>query len=489
MAVSPGAQREGVQVGQSLADARALYPALTVRHADPAADLKALDSLSAACERYTPWVALDPFGGGMGTVNLSGAGLWLDITGCAHLFRGEEALLNDLFHRLNTSGYRARAGLAATAGAAWALSRFAAHEHNPSIILPTGQNITSALASLPIDGLRLDGNTVEGLERMGLRKIGDLYTVPRAPLSDRFGGAVLRRLDQALGTLDETLSPRRPCPAFEARLTFADPIRRREDIDAALTRLLEQLCTDLERATQGVRQLVFSLFRVDNIVVRVQAGTSRPNRDPVHLAHLFQEKLEKIDPGFGIDAVALAAVETNALTVRQVGLDGGVDNTNRENTAKLVDRLGGRLGVGRITRLTPAASHLPEQASQEIPASGAPEVDCKDWTGPARRPTRPMQLLVQPLPIEVMAPVPDGPPVLFRWRRRQHRVRAAEGPERITPEWWRIEGDNRDTRPLSNDVRDYYRVEDEDGKRFWLYREGLYHPGLPPAWYIHGFFA
>ena len=229
----------------------------------------------------------------------------------------------------------------------------------------------------------------------------------------------------------------------------------------------------------GTNFLIFWCFWSDGVSCSLRA----------HLAHLFQEKLEKIDPGFGIDAAALAAVEINALTVRQVGLNGGVENTNRENAAKLVDRLGGRLGVGRITRLTPVASHLPERASREIPASGAPEADCKDWSGPARRPTRPMQLLLQPLPIEVMAPVPDGPPVLFRWRRRQHRVRVAEGPERITPEWWRIEGDNRDTRPLSKDVRDYYRVEDEDGKRFWLYREGLYHPGLPPAWYIHGFFA
>ena len=489
MSVSPEAQREGVQAGQTLADARALYPTLTIHQADLAADLKALDSLSAACERYTPWVALDPLGGGMSDANLFGAGLWLDITGCAHLFGGEKTLLDDLCHRISKAGYRSRAGIASTAGAAWALSRFATHEQNPSIILPTGLDISAALTPLPIAGLRLDGDVVEGLERMGLRKIGDLYTIPRAPLSVRFGGIVLRRLDQALGTLEETLSPRRPYPDFEARLAFADPIGRREDIDAVLSRLLEQLCTDLERATKGVRQLVLSLFRADNIIVRVRAGTSRPNRDPVHLARLFHEKLEKIDLGFGIDAVVLAAVETNAFMARQVGLDGGLDDNNRENTAKLVDRLGGRLGIGRVTRLQPAKSYLPERASQEIAASEAPETDLQNWSGPARRPSRPLQLLVQPLPIEVMAPVPDGPPVLFRWRQRQHRVSAAEGPERITPEWWRIEGDNRDTRPLSNNVRDYYQVEDEDGKRFWLYREGFYQPGFPPAWYIHGFFA
>ena len=492
MAANPAARLEGVQVGQSLADARALYPALAIRQADPAQDLKALDALSAACERYTPWVAIDPFGGGLGNgvdSGLSGAGLWLDITGCAHLFGGEEALLDDLLHRLTKAGYHARAGLAATAGAAWALARFAAHNQNPGVILPAGQNITAAIASLPMAGLRLDGDAVEGLERMGLRKIGDLYSVPRAPLSGRFGGSVLRRLDQALGALEETLSPRRPPPAFYSRLAFADPIGRREDIEAALARLLELLCADLEKSNQGARRLVLSLFRIDNTIVRVHAGTSRPNRDLAHLARLFQEELDKVDPGFGIDAVVLVATETNTLAARQTGLNGGVDDVTQENAAKLVDRLAGRLGPGNITRLQPIASHLPERANRETSASKALEDGDQDWKGPVRRPPRPLQLLTQPLPIDVMAPVPDGPPVLFRWRKRQHRVRAAEGPERITPEWWRIEGDNRDTRPLSNDVRDYYRVEDEEGKRFWLYREGLYRPDLPPTWYIHGFFA
>ena len=489
-AANPAAQAAGIAPGISLADARALFPALKIRQTTPDADIKALDKLSEASERYTPWTALDPLGGFLGGGFLGGnsGGLWLDITGCAHLYGGEDALLRDLLKRLETAGYSARAGLADTPGAAWALARFGSN----SINIAPPKNHKDQLASLPMAGLRLDGATVEGLANMGLRRIGDLYAMPRGPLASRFGGQALRRLDQATGALEEPISPRRPPPVFTARRTFAEPISRAEDITAALETLLDGLCTDLEDNSQGVRQMTLTAYRVDNSFARIPIGASRPVRAPDHLMRLFRDKLTDIDPGFGIEVMVLAALETNPLTARQMGAqqietgDGTIQKST-ENAARLVDRLTGRLGPDHVTRLKPVASHLPERASRETPAINTTKSD-NGWTAPQnqpeRRQSRPIQLLSQPLPIEVMAPVPDGPPVMFRWRRRQHKVQRAEGPERIAPEWWRTEG-----RPLTREARDYYRLEDQDGQRFWIYREGLYRPDKPPGWYLHGFFA
>lgn len=489
-AANPAAMAAGVMPGQSLADARALYPTLTVRSSDPAADLRALDSLSRAAERYTPWVAFDPFGGTFTGNGLDGgAGLWLDISGCAHLFGGEDVLLDDLLARCRRAGYQAKAGLAATPGAAWTLARFGAlsePETTRPAILPAGDSLRDRLAPLPMAGLRLDGDTVEGLERMGLRRIGDLYNIPRAPLANRFGGMVLRRLDQALGHLDDPLSPRRPVPAYAVRRAFAEPIGRAEDIEAALTHLLDALCLELELAGQGARQLAFILHRVDNSVAHISVGTSRPSREPRHLARLFREKLDKIDPGFGIEVVVLAAMDTNALVAKQTDMAGGTIDT--KPVSRLVDILSGRLGPGNVNRLAPVASHLPERTCREVPAVTQSEQK-NDWQKPPHQPSRPLQLLVQPTPIDVMAPVPDGPPVMFRWRRQQHKIAKAEGPERIAPEWWHTADRPLHNQPLTRETRDYYRLEDADGSRFWVFREGLYRPDRPTNWYLHGFFG
>jgi protein ImuB len=476
------ARQAGISASQSLADARALYPALTVQQADEIADAKALNALARAAERYTPWVALDPDGG----LYRGGAGLWLDISGCAHLFGGEEALVDDLLARCAHAGYQARAGLAGTPGAAWALARLETRE-TPAAILPPGMRPSKRVATLSLAGLRLEDEIVERLERMGLRRVGELYNLPRAPLVKRFGMEIVRRLDQALGAQEESLSPRRPVPAYMTRRAFAEPIGRAEDIDAALAHLLGPLCDMLEKAGQGARQLVFSLYRVDDTVARIVIGVSRPNRDPAHLHRQFREKLAEIDPGFGIEVAVLAAPLTNPLALKQPDM-AGRQSAKAKPVNELVDVLAGRLGPDAVNRLLPVASHLPERACREQPVESA--LDKKqDWQKPVRQPLRPLQLLVQPLPIDVMAPVPDGPPVLFRWRRRQYEIAKAEGPERISPEWWHGAGRAPYTPPLSADIRDYYRVEDDDGTRFWVYREGLYRPDRPPAWYLHGFFA
>ncbi len=484
-AASPTAQQGGVVPGLPLADARALLPSLQTFEADPAADLRALDALAGWCGRYTPWTAADPDGGTVGA-----AGLWLDISGCAHLFGGEEALLGDLVRRLSRQGFVARAAVAATPGAAWAVARFAAPGREGVAVVPEG-GVIEALAPLPVAALRLDAAAVEGLDRVGLRRVGDLIPLPRAPLAARYGTAVLKRLDQALGRSGESLSPRVPVPPLLARMAFAEPIGRAEDIAAAVRRLLDDLCVQMDAAGKGARRLELTLFRTDGSRTGTAIGTSRPARDPAHLETLFREKLDGLDPGFGVEVMVLAVPAADALGPVQDGLDGRGAAERAEGLARLVDRVGNRLGADRVSRFADRASHIPERACREIPAlSPAPAVPAEALAEGPHRPARPrpVHLLPWPEPIEVMAPVPDHPPVMFRWHRRQHRVVRAEGPERIGPEWWREE------RPLDaaageQATRDYYRVEDADGRRFWLYREGLYKPGLAPRWYLHGVFA
>ena len=480
VAVSPAARAGGVFAGQPLADARALFPSLCTLEADPQADARAAGGLAAWCGRYTPWTAVDMNSGGPGS-----AGVWLDITGCAHLFGGEKALLGELVSRINRAGYAARAALADTPGAAWAVARFGVLNESGLAIVPENE-IRRALAPLPMAGLRLDAATVEGLDRVGLRRIGDLLDLPRAPLSARFGDGLIRRLDQALGKRSEPLSPRVPVPPLSARVAFAEPIARAEDIAAAIRHLIDDLCARLEVTQQGARRLELVLYRADGTPTGVAVGTSLAARDADHLDRLFKEKIERLDPGFGIEVMTLSVPAADALGPVQVGLDALISDKARDGLARLVDRVGNRLGPGNVSRLAAQASHIPEKACRGVPAL-APAPNVQDGPHRSLQP-RPLHLLAWPDPIEVMAPVPDHPPVMFRWGRTQHRIVRADGPERIGPEWW-LEEQPLDPASRERASRDYFRVEDTEGRRFWLYREGLYKPGLPPRWYLHGEFA
>ena len=487
------AQRRGLRPGIALADARAVAPDVRIMPHDPEADRAMLEKLCAACERYTPWVAIDPFGARQNRsihapgneFGGDGAGLWLDVTGCAHLFGGEDALLADISARFARAGFRTRAALAATPGAAWALARYGDADKNTYRGGAPAGEARAQLKSLPVGALRLEPALIEELERMGLRRIGDLVHLPRAPFARRYGRIALDRLDQMFGDLDEPISPQHPPPIHVVRRVFAEPIGRTEDIERALDEMLPMLAADLETHGQGIRALDYILHRVDNSRAIVDIGTSRPVRDPVHLARLFREKLAETDPGYGIEVAVLAARIVAPLTPAQAAFHAGsaLDPLETSGAARLVDRLANRLGNGNVTRLAPVESHLPERAWRERPAMTA-KANNIVWDGPERRGPRPVKLLGQPLPIDVMASVPDGPPAAFRWRSRNHRVTRAEGPERIAPEWWLDEGAQ-----LSRDLRDYYRIEDEDGRRFWVYREGLFLPGILPRWYLHGFFA
>lgn len=527
VAVNRTALAAGVRPGLSLAEARALLPGLAVAEAAPAADAEALDRLARWCGRYSPWTAVDTgtlatalntgpaganpldAGGWRGELG-GGAGLWLDVSGCAHLFGGEQALLDDLTGRLRGLGMAAVAAVADTAGAAWAAARFIPHEEScnsgagaTAIVIPA-DGLAAALAPLPVAALRLPPAMIDSLILVGLRRIADVEALPRGPLAARFGGLLLRRLDQALGRAEEPLSPRRSVPAMLARLVFADPIGHRDDIAAAARHLIADLCVRLEAAYLGARRLELTLYRTDGTVAGAAIGTSRPSRDPSHLQRLFREKLEALDAGFGVEVATVAAVVAEPLAPAQMALnaDGGIE---AEAIGRLIDRLGNRLGPGNVSRFAQRASHVPERACRETPAArGAargtmPGAAHGASKGPAKgskpsgagggrsRQPRPLTLLPWPEPIEVIAPVPDGPPVLIRRGGRHHKVVAAEGPERIAPEWWLQDG-GHDPECQSR-VRDYYRVEDEQGHRLWIYREGLYRPDVPPRWYLHGLFA
>jgi protein ImuB len=479
-AVDDAAKAAGIVPGLTLADARAQLPDLMVAEADAAGDRRALEGLADWCGRYTPWTAVDEVGGVLGDRG-GGTGLWLDISGCAHLFGGERELVEDLVGRLAGFGFAAAAAVADTAGGAWAMARFT--EETP-VVVPPGDVVT-ALPPLPMNGLRLPPKTIEDLSRVGLRRIGDLAALPRTPLAARFGDLVLERLDQAFGRVDEPLSPRRPPPAMHVRLAFAEPVGRTDDIALATGKMLDELCARLAAAQLGVRGLELVLYRTDGTVVGAAIGTSRPVRDPDHLQRLFREKLDGLDPGFGVEVTVLAATVAAPLAPAQTAMGFEPREQQAEAVGRLIDRLGNRLGPDNVIRLVERASHVPERACRRIPALAGAPADACDGDQRSRQP-RPLHLLPWPEPIEVMAPVPDGPPVLFRWRRAHHRVAAAEGPERIEPEWWRQEdAPDPARRPL---VRDYYRVEDAQGHRFWIYREGFYRPDIAPRWYLHGLF-
>lgn len=462
-AVDRRGRQAGLKPGMTLADALAVAPDLAVAEADPAADRALLERLAEWCGHYTPWTAADGWNDDAG-----GGGLWLDVSGCAHLFGGEGALLNHLTRRLEHLGLSACAAMAATPGAAWAWARYG-EAARPC--LESGKQ-RDALAGLPVAALRLPPDTIMALASLGLHRIGALYPMPRAGLTARFGRMLAHRLDQALGAEDEPISPRLPPPSFRVHAAFADPIARPEDVAEAVRRLLLRLCAQLGNAHQGLRRLEISAFRVDSSQRAIAIGTSRPTHDPVRLFRLLGESLPGLDPGFGIESLCLSARETTPQDPEQTRLGTGSAMRDEDDFARLVDSLSNRLGPQAIARLVPHASHIPERAVSRQAVTAPPPPD--GW--PAGR--RPLRLFSRPEPVEAVAPVPDSPPLMFRWRQRSYRVTRADSAERIAPEWWRSHAPERD----------YYLVEDERGRRFWLFREGLYGGPVAPRWYLHGMF-
>lgn len=475
--------RLGFIPGLSLADALARRPDLIHFPADPMSDGHALQRLAAWALRFSPLVMRD-----------GQEGLLIDITGCAHLWKGETGLRQDMLDRLQQHGYSCRIGIADTIGAAWAAARFA--ERSP--IMPMGGHCKS-LAPLPIDALRIDLATAEALRRLGLRRIGDLYPLPRAAIASRFGRLLLDRLDQSLGDLSEPFEAVFAPPPHRVSQIFAEPIGTAEDIRRSLDLLAEKLAAQLAELGLGVRRVKLSCYRLDHQVSEIGIGLSLPSAKAAHLIDLLARKIEQIDPGPGIETTMLSAGKVEALRQSQVGLDAQAPDNHAEGDdvalAGLIDRLDNRLGAGKVYRLAPVESHLPERAVARISPvhRGRPPAWPRIVTASTVCYRRPLRLLDHPEPVEdVIALVPDDPPLQFRWRHVLHRVRASAGPERIVWEWWReIDPQSAPPRtsPSAQPARDYYRVENETGQRFWLYRAGLYRPEQPARWFLHGLFA
>jgi protein ImuB len=456
----------GLRPGQRLADARAQVPDLASTLHEPKKDAAMLLSLARWCERWSPWVALN-----------EPDGFLLDVTGVAHLFGGEPSLLADIAARFRHLGFHLHSSIAGTIGAAWAFARFGS---SPALAVPEDQE-REWLGKLPIEALRLERETLIILKRLGLKTIASLYDVPRGELDRRFRGSmeashVLLRLDQCLGETDEPLSPLQPPPLFSVRHALIEPLIANEGLLGLLDQLLGRLCHRLERESMGAIRVLLKLYRTDGSRALVAAGLTSPSNDPLHLARLLRPKLEEVDAGFGIDAMSLEAEETAFIEPYEPGfMEEKVSFSH--DFAALADRLMNRHEEARMASLEPAERHLPEWAEKLAPPT--------DKSSSAPSPgIRPLTLLYRPEKINVMAEVPDGPPLRFIWRRVSHRILRMEGPERIAPEWWR-------SSDKTEHPRDYYVVEDEEGRRFWVYREGIY--GEPyaqgPAWFIHGLLA
>jgi protein ImuB len=468
VAVDAAAERAGLRLAITLAQARAMHPDLLAVEEDAAADVQLLGRIADWCRRYTPLTALDP-----------PDGVLLDIAGCAHLFGGEPALIGDLITRVTDFGFAVRVGVAGTIGAAWAAARFA----STTTIASGGER--DALTPLPLKALRIPEEMAAGLRRVGFKRIGDILDVARAPLAARFGNDLLRQLDRALGWEREPLQPLLPVAPYVAEQPFAEPILREEEVLAVAERLAQRLSGMLERRSEGMRHIELELFRTDGKVCRIGAGTSRPIRDARAVRALLTERLaalaDPLDPGFGFDLARLNVVSAEPCPPQQAALD---DVDDSDDLDRLVDRLSARLGSRRVSRLAAQDSHIPELAALTVPAQAAGanrgwEAFRRFRDAEALSP-RPLRLLPRPEPIEAIASVPDGPPLRFRWRRALHEVASAEGPERIEGAWW---SEN------AGPARDYFRVEDGAGHRFWIFRAGLYRETATPAWFLHGLFA
>ena len=452
----------GVQRGARVTDMKALLPDLRIEYADIVGDRRAMEQLMFWVRRWCPWSVQDGVDG-----------LVLDTTGSDHLWGGEAKMLADMEAQFSMLGLTAQIALAPTWGAAWALARYGTVR---SICLEG--EIPQKLSALSVDALRLNNGTVTLLRRLGLKTIGALADVPRLSLTRRFVKAKLNenpviRLDQAMGHTAEPVSSPNAAPSFRAHARLPEPIM---DPTPFLPDLCADLCDQMEAQGYGCRRLLLTVYHTDGDTHRIEVAMSVHSRDPDHLLYLFRDKLEAINPGYGFDLITLDAAQTEQMEVVQAQLEGGTDEA--VDLSRLTDRLTARFGTRAVTRPALRESHVPERAQNWVAALG----DTLERTK-TTAPDRPIRLLYTPEEVRVLYAVPKGPPVQFIWRRQTHKITRYAGPERIAPEWWH---DKPGTR-----LRDYFKVEDHRGRRFWLYREGLHGDGRggDPRWFVHGMFA
>jgi protein ImuB len=476
-ALDDAAARLGLEIGLPLANARAICPQLQVFDADEAADINALNAIACWCDRFTPLVALD-----------SPYGLFLDIAGCVHLFGGEAAMMRLVCDVLTAQGFAVSAAIAGTAVCARTLTR---HVHGR--IIAEGEE-ADAVKPLPVSALGADETVVTGLRRAGLKTIGDVASRARHEITARFGADFTTLLEQALGQSDAPISPRKPLPDYIVEKRFAEPVATEAVISASLSRLAAMLVAAMAQQGKGARRLEAGFFRTDGAVRTIMVDTGQPVTRAEVIDRLFRERLDSLcdplDPGFGFDLIRLSASRTEIVVQQQRDLDANVHDN--DELAALIDRIAARVGGQRVVVHLPQGTHIPERAAMAAPAQHHLAAAAHAaW--PARAegepPLRPLRLFERPEQIKVIAQVPDGPPARFVWRRATHAVVRAEGPERVAMEWWRAQGEML--------TRDYFRVEDEAGLRFWLYRDGLYDreivqeegKAVQPNWFMHGLFA
>jgi protein ImuB len=461
-AVTRAAAERGACAGARLTDARALDPALIAVPADPNGDAAAMQRLARWSTRWSPLVEVD----GLDSLRL-------DVTGVAHLFGGEAGLVEDVRNRLAALGVSCRLAIASTAAAAWALAH---HGSEPMTIC--GKNTGAMLADLPVAALRFSPEATRTLERLGLKTVGALAGIERRSLARRFRDAdnPVDALDRALGRKPEPLTAVPADRSPRALLKLEEPATHPEAPSQALERLIPDLVRQLQQRHLGARRLALIGFRVDGSTAVASVATAIPSREPKHLQRLLSDKAAALDPGFGFDAFALEASWAENLSSAQENLVG--EPSQEREVARLVDRLTVKLGPDKVRRPQPFESHLPERASGWRPA-----LDKVEEVERRLAPPRPQRLLDRPEAIDVIYATPEGRPRRFVWRRAVHDIARVEGPERIAPEWWRERSTAR--------LRDYYRVEDSEGRRYWIYREGVIGDGRGglPAWYIHGLFG
>jgi protein ImuB len=480
-AVNPRSLKLGLTKGLTLADARARIADLAVFEADAQADQCFIAQLADICERFTPSIALD-----------FPDGLILDITGCAHLFKGEIQLRKRIVFGLSRINLNVRASIAGTPHAACALARFSTVE-----IAPRGEE-EAFVKQLPVQALEgLKHEAIVALARAGLKTIGDLIERPSQVLAARFGQELVTCLMRTLGREDARITPMRPLPSVVAERHFPEPFMHMDAIESVLISLLDESIQIMQERDEGGRVFEASFFRSDGVVRRLDVHTGRPTRDVKAVMRLYRERIgtlaDPLDLGFGFDAIRLAVLVTETLSSAQTNLDTNyIDDCSRDNKAvgDLIDQLVVRLGRNRVLRFEARDTHDPDHDVRLISAADVvsikspvmPPQTCWSVLDVGEPPLRPIQLFKTPQLIEAVAEVPDGPPMRFRWRRVLHDVTRSEGPERISPEWWR--------KSSAAQARDYYRVEDAAGGRFWIFRQGLYGEGAThPRWFLHGVFA
>jgi len=480
VAANAPARAAGIEPGLRLADAKATLPDLLSEEIDRAVDLSALTALAGWMVRFSPLVTLD-----------GEDGLMMETTGCDHLFGGEAGMAAEMSRRIAQAGYNHRIAIAGTPGAAHALARGTAPDVHP--VLPSGAE-REGLASLPMITLRLSPEALTLLRRFGLTRIGQLYDIDRKALTRRFrsreaADAVCLRLDQALGRRREPFAPLRPPPDHIERLPCPEPLTSNDGINDGLRQLTDTLCAALCVDGLGAHSFTFRAFHSDGGVAVLTVNAARPVRGPQHVLRLFREKIAQVDPGFGVDLLTLEAGRTGPMETGSRPLSGDLAGTDfdAEAVAALADRITARLGEGAVTLAVRQARHPPHMAEHQVAYAGqAPDTGAPPLTGP-----RPVRMLGWPERVSVMAQVPDGPPLQFVWRRRLRRVVRADGPERIAPEWWTWLPPAPGERGNLPRTRDYYRIEDSEGRRYWVFREGLYDDdrGAAPDWFVQGLFA